>query len=523
MIINYKQSAGLILLLLTFTPSFGGDSLKVNSFNSIRLIESDNNWLRTGNSAGMIFNEERKAVTFQGGMNFEDGGFHRIMEASEREDYFFTTESYQKLNDRIFLYGWFAYHNLDEKGALWNGTYDPYRGNPYIIGDSVSGATYHKEKYELSGKMAYKLSQNVFLGSSVSYYVAMGAKQKDPRPENTVTMVTINPSLLIHKEKFRAGIDLGYTNRKEFTEYIEYVSENTDPTFFMFKGFGLYNSQIGIGTERHQSMNEFFGGLQLEKKIVGIPFLTEFRFNGSKEEIEDGSSIIKKEDAGGWNTWSFDLNEQLAFDSGLKHHRIKASFGYFSGDGIEHMQDIIYEDKVPQYITVAKYLKFNREIYMAGISYDYRKMMDHDRLSWILKAGMNFKDNSETYYYVPETFTSSFSDLKADLNLQKDFYGERFHYSTAVGGDYRWNLSKDMLLSDDPGITQKQRVDIYQQEFDYYTSELFRLQGKLAVGYQPRKLKNIDEIYLDVSYNYCKQVDQDEHFGIFSAKLGFVF
>lgn len=523
MIINYKKSTGLILLLLAFTSGFGGDSLSVNSFNSIPLIESVNNWLYTGNSAGMIFNEGRNAMMFHGGMNYGDGGFHRVMEAAERVDYFFTTESYQKLNDRIFLYGRFTYHNLDEKGALWNGTYDPYRGNPYILADSVSGSTYHKENYELTGKMAYKLSQNISFGSSVNYFVAMGAKQKDPRPENTVTMFTVNPSLLIHQENYSAGIDLGYRHRKELTDYIEYISDNTDPTYFMFKGFGFFNSQISAGSYRYQSMNEIFGGLQLEKKIFGIPFLTEVRYNGSKEEIEDGSSTIRKEDAGDWNTHRFDFNEQLAFDAGLRHHRLNAKLGYFNGDGIEYRQNIVYVDKVAEYQTIAKYLKFNREVYTASLHYDYRKMLDYERVNWMLGGGINFMDNNETYYYVPETFTSSFSNLGADLNIQKDFYRGHFHVSPAAGANYVWNVSKDLLLSDDPGITLKQNTAIYQQEFAYYTSELFRLQGKLAIGYQPRKLKNIDEIYLDVSYDYCEQVDQHEHFGIFSAKLGFAF
>ena len=523
MIINYKKSAGLLMLLFVFTSGFGGDNPGMNSFNSIRLIESDNNWLRTGNSAGMIFNDDRNAVMFQGGMNYGDGSFHRIMEASERDDYFFTTESYRKLNDRIFLYGRFTYHNLDEKGALWNGTYDPYRGNPYILGDSVSGATYHKENYELAGKMAYKLSRTLSLGSAVSYFVAMGAKQKDPRPENTVTMFTINPSLLIRKENFKAGIDAGYRHRKEVIDYIKFVSDNSDPTYFMFKGFGFFNSMISGGTERHQSMNEIFGGLQFEKKIMGIPFLTEVRFNGTKEKIEDGSSTIRKEDAGDWNTSGFDLSEQLAFDAGPGHHRLKALFSYFNGDGIEYMQDVVYVDNVAEYQTVAKYSKFNREVYQAAVHYDYWKMLDKDRLSWMVKAGINFKDNQEAYHYIPETFTSSYSNLGADLEIQKDFYCGSLHFSPVAGAGYVWNLTSDLFLSDDPGITLKQNTGIYEHEFDYYTSGLFRLNGKLAIGYQPRKLKDIGEIYLDVSYNYCEQTDHNDHYGLFSAKLGFIF
>jgi hypothetical protein len=522
MITNIKINVGFAILFLACMDGFGSDSLTVNSFNSIRLIESANNWLRTGNSAGMIFNEGRNAAAFHGGMDLRNGGFHRIMEASDREDYYFTTESYQKLNDRIFLYGRFSYHNLDEKGARWNGTYDPYRGNPYIVADSTLGAKYHKENYELTGKMAYKLSESFSFGSGISYFVAMGAKQKDPRPENTVTLFSVNPSLLFCRPNFRAGLDAGYRHRHEVIDYTQIVDDYADPTYFTFKGYGFFNSQVNDGYLRHQNLNEVFGGLQLEKKVFGIPFLTELRVNGSKEEIEDGTTI-RKEDAGDWNTWSMEASEQLAFDRGLSHHRVRAFFRYFKGEGIEHMQDIIYEDNVPYYKTVASYLKFDREIYMASLRYHFRKMKDRNRLGWMLSGEVNFKDNGETYYYVPETFTSSFSNFGADVDIQKDFYCGRLHFSPAAGVNYAWNLSKDLLLSDDPGITLRQNTGIYRQEFDYYTSELFRLRGKLAIGYQPKKLKNIDEIYLHVSYNYCEQVDQNEHFGIFSARLGFVF
>ena len=523
MITKFKRSAGFVMLLFAFTNSFGGDSLTVNSFNSIRLIESGNNWLHTGNSAGMVFNESRNAITFRGGMNLGDGGFHRIREAAERDDYFFTTESYQLLNDRIFLYGQFTYHNLEEKGALWNGTYDPYRGNPYILADSVQGATYDKESYLLTGKMGYRLSQGVSLGGSVGYFAATGAKQKDPRPENTVTMFSFNPSLLVHKEKFRAGIDLGYRHRKEHTEYMEHITDNTDPTLFMFKGFGFYNSAVGGDAFRHQSMNEVFGGIQVEKNLLGIPFLTEVRFNCSKEKIEDGTSVIKKEDAGDWNTYSFDFSEQLAIDAGLRHHRLRASLGYFNGDGIEYMQDVVYVDNVAEYQTIAKYEKFNREVKTATLTYDYRKMLDQDRLSWMLSGGVNFRDNDETYYYVPETFTSSYTNLDANLSLQKDFYLGCLHLSPAADAAYAWNMDKDLFLPDDEEISKKQRVDVYEQEFDYYTAEAFRLGGKLDIGFHPAKLKNIDQIYLNVSCDYRKQKDEDEHFRVFSVKLGFVF
>ena len=523
MMIRLKRNFILLLLLPAVMDCLGADSTRVHSSDAIRLIQTTNRWLNTGNSSGLIFNGPENLVSFQGGTDLKKGGFHRIREAGDIQDFFFTTESYQTLHKRISLYGYFSYHNTDEKGALWNGTYDPYRGNPYIVGDSVSGSTYHKENYRLKGAMAYRLTPQMILGCAVNYFVAVGAKQKDPRPENTVMAISANPSLIIQKEQWKAGIDLGYRYRKEEIDYIHYVTDNPDPTFFLFKGFGFYSDNVGDNLYRFQSMKEYSGGLQLEKKLFGLSSLSEVRFSTSSEGIDDGSSAIRKDRGGDWDTYQFQVKELVDFGDPFNRNSLKTSFVYFNGDGKEYTQNAVYVDNVLEYETVSKNLKFNRATIDGSISWDYRRMTDQDKINWRMTWTAFLKKNQEKYYYIPEIFTSSYTNLAGNLSLCKDFYRKRVQFSPSLDASYCCNLSKEIALSGQEEITKNQHQDIYLQEFNDYTSDYFQIKGQLFLGITPRNQGKIDQIYLNLRYNYRRQVNEKEDFKGLTANIGFIF
>ena len=486
--INLKRYIILIVLLTAFDWSFAGDTLNVNSFNSIRILKSDNSWLGTGNIAGLVFNQPENVVSFETGLDNGDGDFHRMMEAGNYNNYSFSTESFQSSKGRMFLYGKFAYHLVDEKGGRWNGTYDPYRGNPYILADSVSGTTFHKENYNLTGGIGYKFNDRISFGCSTDYYVGVGAKQKDPRPKTTYMQFTINPSLILNASNYKLGFDIGYTNRKEEIEY-DVMRNNFSPAFFMFRGFGFYTKEIDTNFYRFLSSNEFFGGFQFEKRFNGMPTLTELRFNYDLEGINDGGSVIRKLDGGEWRTYRIGLNEQINFNKGLSDHRFKAMFSYFNGDGNEFTQKMEYQGtwNVPRYVTVSKNLKFKRQTINGTISYNYQQLKEDKRMNWDVVTAVNFISNNEKYYYIPEIFTSSYSNITGNLSVQKNFYLRNIHLAPALNTSYTSNLSNSMLLSTLNEITKTQRKEIYQQELDYYSSDLIKAGAEIKCG------KNLDK------------------------------
>ena len=521
---NLKRKLLIIALSSVMAQSYAGDSLHVNSFNTFRLIKAENVWLETGNVAGLVFNQSVKVVNFETGLDNGNGDYHRIREGSSVNDYSFSTESYQVLKKRMFVSGKFAYHYVDDFGGQWNGTYDPYNGSPYILADSVSRTTYHRENYHLVGNIGYQLNKKLSLGCGLDYYAGVGAKQKDPRPQNTYVRFRINPALIYAAANYKLGFDLAYSNKKEEIEY-DVFRTNFSPTFFTFKGFGFYTINIGTGFYRFVTANELDGGFQLEKRIAHLPTMTELRFNYKSEGVEDGGSVIRKLDGGDWNTYSLSLKELVQLRKGASEQKFEGKFSFFNGDGNEFIQNIVYEGtwNVPRYITTAENLKFNRQTITADLSYNFRKLTNATRINWEVEAGANFFNNSEQYYYIPEIFNAGYTNITGEIALHKNIYTGKYHLLLGLNGAYTNNLSNELLLSTLPEITKKQRKDLFQQEFDYYTSGLSQVGGEVKLGTSMFKVKNGGETYLGLRFDQVKQTNGNLSFSRFSAKIGFVF
>jgi hypothetical protein len=511
----------LTFLILLFIRVQGSDSLKTITFNSVKWLKVENLWLNTGNASGLGFNGKNELTAFEAGAVFKQGDFHLIREAEKTNCYSFTSSSYRRVNEKFFVAGSFSYNNLDEKGARWTGTYDPYRGNPYLLADSLTGVKTHKENYRLAGQAAWKLSDRLIFGSGVDYYVAVAAKQKDPRPEITVTFLELHPSLLFIRGKSNIGFDAGYSNRKEEISYSTYKS-NFNPVFFMFKGYGFHTKEIDYDFYRFQTAQSLFGGLQFDRKLSGYSSLSEVRGNYSLEKIEDGGSVIIREDGGDWKTWQIEIREHLKKNVGKITHLLNGNLSFSNGDGIEYIQDVIFTGNHEEYITISKNLKFNRMDLKGELTYNFLKKNSRGLNSWDFLTGVNIRNNREEYFYIPEIFTSTWLNLGGFAGLQKNIYAGKLHVAPSFMVVYTSNLSKSIQLPNLPEITKNQRPEIYLQEFDYYTNALLDIGGGLQIGFSPGKDKS-GQISLGINAGYLKGITSDLHRVISSATLGYVF
>ncbi len=521
MVVNKSLRLLLLSLVLLVQSAFAGDSINVNSFNISDWYKISNLWMNTSNIAGLSYNS-LYAGEATSGYNYQDGDFIRSMDGDNLRELFLHTKGYQKIN-KLILFGEFAYSNSDEKNTLWNGTFDPYRGNPYIVGDSVSGANYHRESYYLSGGLSSVINSALVAGIKVDYKVCVGAKQKDPRPENVVNQLSINPGIIFQKSKIKIGADIGYLLRKEENNFIQYVTDNPDPTYFYFKGFGFYSSDITANHIRFQSQNSFFGGIQLESNFNKNISITELRANYSIESIDDGSTVIKKEDAGDWKELRISLNEQLKFYKNKTIQLIKLNGNYFNGKGIEYTQDLVYEGSNHQYVTVAKNMKIERNTITGILDYNLLTLNDNGSIDWNLKANTAFKYNQEKYYYIPEIFSADYMNLSAGVGITKNIYTKKLHLAPGINTYYNYNISSNMYLPSDPEITKKQIQEIYIEDFNYFKADILNLAANLKIGLNTTSFKNLEQIYLNLSYNYSNAINLEQTFGIFSSKIGFVF
>jgi len=522
--ITLKRIIFLLLLLFAGFQSLGGDSLNVNSFNTFKLLKMGNGWLETGNMAGLALNQQAKSWNIETGYDYNNGQFHLIREGGNINDYSFSTQSFQSLGKRIFLYGKFAYHSLDETGGQWNGTYDPYNGNPYILADSLSGTRYHKENYNLAGGIGFKLNDRISLGAGFDYDVGVAAKQKDPRPQNNYMRFKINPALIFATSKYKLGVDLGYKNKKEEIDY-NVLRSNFLPSYFAFKGFGFFTKVVDSRYYRFLTANEFFGGVQFEGKLGKVQSLTELRFNYDVEGIEDGITEIRKMDGGEWRTFQVVLHQQFNLRKELTHHRFSGGFSFFNGDGNEFLQNLVNDGKsnTPTFVTIGENLKFNRQTISGKISYNYLRLKDPGRIDWDVLAGFNYLKNSEKYYYIPEIFSSGYAKITGIFSIQKNLYFGKCHLAFSLKSGYTSNLSKDLQLSSLPEITKYQRKDVYQQEFDYYTSNVLTSGGEVKIGRNFMTIHQPGQIYLSLCCDRQNQLNDGKSLNCFGAKLGILF
>ncbi|WP_319502357.1 DUF6850 family outer membrane beta-barrel protein [uncultured Draconibacterium sp.] len=517
-----------LILSLSFLIAKGGLAFGVpkdstSSFHSLKLFQLKNQWLNTGNISGLTFNSNENIGEFFGEYKLADGDYKRVREASHLENYSLSTESYLVIN-KTYFYGKLAYQNSDETGNLYSGLFNPYRGNPYVIGDSIPGANIHKESFNLSGGFAKKLNQNLSFGLLADYQIGKSAKQKDPRPRTVITNFSLYPSIIIHFLNSNLGLNLGYRNRKEDIEYRQVVIDDPDPIYFMFRGLGFYSLEIGQTKSRFFNQNSISAGVQFDTKYFGYSSLTEISGIYSKEQTEDGTSIIKKDDAGDWKTFRIDLNQQFSKHSSTAIQKITFRTSYFDGDGIEYLQEaIINDDNQTEYITLSKNLKLNRKEFDAAVEYNHLKLYDHGQINWESSVYGHYKLKTEKYYYIPEIFSAQYSNLELGVNFEKNFYIGKMCFAPGLQLNYRHNLDQELNLSNDETITRQQNKQLYIHDFEYDTAEYFNISSRIYCGYKMPKSESIDELFLKIRYEFREAIDSNQNIGILTAKLGFVF
>ncbi|KJF43818.1 DUF6850 family outer membrane beta-barrel protein [Draconibacterium sediminis] len=515
----------LALSFLTAQNGLASNATKDStfSFNTFKLFQLKNQWLNSGNIAGLTFNANQNIAEVFGEYKLADGNFRRVREASHLENYSLSAESYLTINNTYF-YGKLSYQYSDETGNLYNGLFNPYRGNPYLIGDSVPGANFHKEGFNLSGGVAKKLTNQLSFGLLADYHIGKSAKQKDPRPRTVVTDLLLQPSIIMHFPNSNLGFNLGYRNRKEDIEYKQVVTDDPDPTYFMFKGMGFYSSETGQTKSRYFNQNSISAGVQFDTKLFDFSSLTEIRGTYSKEQTEDGTNTIKKDDAGDWKTFQVELNQQFTKHTETSIQKIIFRTSFFDGDGIEYIQDaILNDDNQTEYITLSKNLKLNRKEFDAGVRFDYLKLDDHEQIKWETTLQARYKLKTEKYYYIPEIFNANYSNLELGVKFVKDFYFRKFCLVPGIGLDYRYNLDQELNLSNDETITRRQNKQLYIHDFEYHTADYLIVSPQVYCGYKLPKSENIDELFLKIRYEFREVIDSNENMGILTAKLGFIF
>jgi hypothetical protein len=375
----------------------------------------------------------------------------------------------------------------------------------------------------LYGGAATNLSDKLSLGFGIDYFVGVGAKQKDPRPKNNVVKIKLNPGVIYHTEKYNMGLNLGYQNRKEEISYSQTITDNPDISYYAFKGFGFYTKEIDSNYSRHQNQQSILGGVQFETKKTKIPSLTEIKFDFGKEKIVDGSSAPQKDRGGDWDLLDLQLKEILHYGTMEKLHKIELNGNYYDGNGTEYTQEKVYNGNVSEYVTISKNLKFNRKIAQAQLGYSYQKLNERKLFDHLWVSSLSFVSNQENYYFIPEVFTSSFSNIIGAASFEKNFYLKSFHLAPKLSAAYTYNLANDLVLSDLTEITKNQIKEFYLYDFKYQSSNLLKLEAQFELGWSAEKSRVINQYFIHLNFSHFNTPDATWKYSVLTAKLGLMF
>lgn len=213
-----------------------------------------------------------------------DGSFRRAMDPGKSYAIGFETEGKTTIQ-AWQLEGRFAYRKQTNEDVLFSGVLDPYNGNPFVWGDTISGKWEHNA-LDSHVDLTFPKVNNHLFGLSIDYKNATGARNNGPKPFYRYRNININPrvkTFLKGREDHFIVIGLSYTSAFEENE-IGYYSTN-DTYLIRGRGYGSALKGPIQSLDRRRVSDRF--GLNLNWSYVDtweISLGSQYR----KDNIKDG-------------------------------------------------------------------------------------------------------------------------------------------------------------------------------------------------------------------------------------------
>lgn len=107
--------------------------------------------------------------------------------------------------------------------------------------DSIPGKVL-SESYDMSGKIAYALTNKTALGIGISYHTATMAKRTDGRNSNVYSSICIKPGVNHKTANFTTGLNFNYKYDVDRVTY-DFIGDLTGKTYTTWKDCFLWPNQ----------------------------------------------------------------------------------------------------------------------------------------------------------------------------------------------------------------------------------------------------------------------------------------
>lgn len=395
-LIRYNTIA--VLLLLAFGVRAQDSISGIRLPGQLKYLELTQPALFTDNAAALGTAEFPSLGSTYASGSFQGGSFRRPQQPKEESAVSFRSERMMPLGKFRFA-GAFTFDQVWSRRVMMSDVLDPYRGNPYILADSVGG-NWNKQFYRLDLRAATVplAGGKINLGAEIHYNASTGARQNDPRPLNYSNQIDASPSLVWHVSPVHAlGINGWYRSYKEELN-IKLVNTQNSQNLYKLLGLGEYEHGapdiISTGYNRNYEGSQYGGDLQYFYTTDNLKIVLSGGFRYYSEDVTDGTS--KPVNAGMYTYNEYRSSAHLVLPAHRLGHSLSFFFNAQDRKGREYHQ--VYDAATESFQTIFS------SVFYTGTQNTFRAAYElfrnsGDAYSWFAGAEAVFTDLDNRYAY----------------------------------------------------------------------------------------------------------------------------
>lgn len=449
-------------------------------------VKANNPWIKSFNSAGLIFNENQNLSIVELDFQYGRGTFRNVNEPSAFNKTSAQTESLKRLN-KTFFYGRFSFDYTNRLKMGWCNVIDPYR-SPIFFADSMPGRQ-AMETYHLEGGIGYVLGNRWAVGAKIDYSDISNAKKKDARNKNTYMNLKLLPGVVYRSSFLNAGVNFIYEKEVENIN-IKTIGTGRTPELLTVEGLWFYTSEyVGETTSVVRDIqDEAFGGAaQIEFFSNHVRFFNQFSILEKKQEIFKAN--YNKERGGEMKQRVYNYIGALNISGNRFSHYMNLKADFSNMLGYENIQQ---KEVINQNATWTQYGKKNKsriESVVAGVDYSLFRNRTAYNSNWSVSVGAKGFYAERTYWLYPAKYKQTLKNMEGYLAFSKNFLFKKGMLDCGLNGVY--TIGGGTLLNMEqeaetvlPNLdVYLQRKDLLEQEFEYLTSDRITVGGEIGYTY----------------------------------------
>lgn len=362
----------------------------------------------------------------------ESGKFRHPYTGKTKRGVAFGTEKFQRSGDWTF-YGRFDFKTLKEKDLSFTSLVNPFTDNPYQIVDSLKG-DWNKQFYDMAVKIASPLfaEGKMRAGLDLSYQVATGARQMDPRAKDVENKIHLAPNVTYRiSERHQIGLAVNYDYWKND---LKLTRANINQQYNVYKllGLGEYMGATPVimtsDLTRGYIANRYGTELTYLYQCDQLRWLTSGSYLRHLENATDGTTYPMK--AGKHVYDSYSLLTAIDIKRGSYNHHIDLGLSYIDIANTEYQQLQRTEDR--SYETIFEGTLNTALRSSIALSYLLGKELGDYNSDWFAKASVKYS-GWDNRYAIPQgkeildrvdfglRFNKSFSQWMIDLASNYSF------------------------------------------------------------------------------------------------------